>query len=178
MRTSDLFKCSAPGCSLHSTSFRQSLLTDCLAAETSIFFTSFILSLDPSIPSHPITELISAVGARIEDKNIDARLVLNHLPRRSRFALPNLTMLKFITGKKIVVRWNIENRIQHSKLILIDKKILYIGSHNLTRTALLNPYEVTARFFNPELGSQLWERLDSYWQSLIIIPRMDGLTWH
>ena len=67
----------------------------------------------------------------------------------------NLHTAKRLEGKGIHVYLDSPRRTTHAKVVVIDKKIVYIGSHNLTQSALRYNHEVSVRIVSPDMAQEI-----------------------
>ncbi len=67
----------------------------------------------------------------------------------------NLKTAKELEHRGIKVSFDSLHRITHEKVIIIDRRIIYIGSHNLTQSALKYNHEVSVRIVSPALAGEL-----------------------
>jgi phosphatidylserine/phosphatidylglycerophosphate/cardiolipin synthase-like enzyme len=52
-------------------------------------------------------------------------------------------MLSFFRGQKIKIKRVNSSKILHAKIIIIDQKYLFLGSHNLTQNAFELSHEIS-----------------------------------
>ena len=67
--------------------------------------------------------------------------------------------------KKSLLTRNIAT--EHRKLLIVDRKILLIGSHNLTRNSLKSNKEISLLIRDPDLCNDIYSLLSSDYPSLI-----------
>ena len=67
----------------------------------------------------------------------------------------NLHTAKRLEDKGIHVYLDSPRRTTHAKVVVIDKKIVYIGSHNLTQSALRYNHEVSVRIVSPDMAQEI-----------------------
>ncbi len=67
----------------------------------------------------------------------------------------NLHTAKRLEDKGIHVYLDSPRRTTHAKVVVIDKKIVYIGSHNLTQSALRYNHEVSVRIVSPDMAKEI-----------------------
>lgn len=56
-------------------------------------------------------------------------------------------------------------KITHAKFILIDSKILFIGSHNITKQAMTSNYEISMRYEFDSVVNEAEPLFDSLWST-------------
>ncbi len=67
----------------------------------------------------------------------------------------NLSVAKMLKERGIKVYFGPRDRIVHAKVVIIDTRIVYIGSHNLTESALKYNHEATIRIVSPDVARRL-----------------------
>ena len=61
----------------------------------------------------------------------------------------------------VMVRFDSPGTTSHSKVVVIDKRHVYLGSHNLTQAALLHNNELSAHIDSPEIAEQALSFLET-----------------
>ena len=102
-------------------------------------------------PGHPVQQFNIAL-VRARQRGVMVRVVLN-----SKELLPLLNSLG------IDARPLSDKRTLHSKLILIDEKIVIIGSHNLTRNAFAHNIETSLVVDIPEGNDRFSQLFKNLW---------------
>lgn len=59
----------------------------------------------------------------------------------------------------------IQDKLVHSKIMIIDNKIAIIGSHNYTHSAFSYNHEVSVIMRDPEIANKLITHFNNLWQS-------------
>ena len=67
----------------------------------------------------------------------------------------NLHTAKRLEDNGIRVYLDSPRRTTHAKVVVIDKKIVYIGSHNFTQSALRYNHEVSVRIVSPDMAKEI-----------------------
>ncbi len=67
----------------------------------------------------------------------------------------NTSVAKDLEKRGIRVYFDSPKRITHAKVIIIDKRIVYIGSHNFTQSALKYNHEISVRIVSSDLAEML-----------------------
>lgn len=97
----------------------------------------------PDNPEHPISQINQALY-RAVSRGVIVRAVVNNEIIKN-----NLDILK------IKAKYLKSSRILHSKIVIIDNDILFIGSHNLTRNAVTTNLESSLMVKIPEDETRL-----------------------
>jgi len=122
-------------------------------AKTSIDIVSYDWRWYRDQTGHPVQRFNIAL-VQAKQRGVEVRAVLN--------SALLLSILKKVGIKARILR---EKRTLHSKLIIIDRKILVIGSHNLTRNAFATNHEASVILDIPE-G---YTRIQEYFENLFNI---------
>jgi phosphatidylserine/phosphatidylglycerophosphate/cardiolipin synthase-like enzyme len=71
----------------------------------------------------------------------------------------NLEAFDYLRENDIVVSLNTKDDTNHLKLIVIDEKIVFIGSHNWSESSLYYYNEVSVKIINQEIGEIIRDRV-------------------
>ncbi len=67
----------------------------------------------------------------------------------------NISVARRLEERGVKVYFDSPRRITHAKVVIIDKRIVYIGSHNFTQSALKYNHEVSVRVVSPAFAEEL-----------------------
>ena len=73
----------------------------------------------------------------------------------------NRRTASMLTGGGVKVRFDSPVTISHQKVVVIDRRQVYLGSHNLTQAALLHNNELSVRIDSPEIAVQILSYLEN-----------------
>ena len=150
--------------SIHFLSYSNSLLAAVRTARRRVWILCYVLNANLSKQSDPITLLMAVLRAR-QAAGCDIRFIIDS-PLESR---PNYHCNKFFM--RHLMEWNFKfctppkKITSHAKAILIDDKILFIGSHNLTRSSLNNPLDCTVELRSEFLIQSFAETYAMIWDN-------------
>ncbi|MGI6600082.1 MAG: phospholipase D family protein [Kiritimatiellia bacterium] len=71
--------------------------------------------------------------------------------RLLRLESPRIDVAEYLAGFGVEVRYMQEYKVQHKKLVLVDNQTLWIGSANLTTSAMAQNEEFNARTSAPQV---------------------------
>ncbi|NPB00551.1 MAG: hypothetical protein GXO10_04175 [Crenarchaeota archaeon] len=77
----------------------------------------------------------------------------------------NLRTYYYLKEHGIDVKLDYDPTTLHDKLVIIDDKIVYIGSHNWTESALKYNHEISVRIVSPTLAKEVEEYFYQIWNS-------------
>ena len=138
-------------------------LRDLLAsANKEILVVSYQVRVENPFKVNLVNELIGILVSKVQ-KKIDVRILINQ-------KFPN-AYLKILSDKAVItlkkeglnVRKYKSNKTLHAKLIIVDREKLYIGSHNLTNTALSSNSEAGLIVDSKEMALQFGEYFEKMW---------------
>lgn len=109
--------------------YADELLEKINSANDSIYIVMYDWRFYVDNPSHLIS-LINQALYRAVGRGVDVKAVVN-----------NETIKNNLDTIKVKSKYVNSSRVLHSKVVIIDNKILFIGSHNLTSNAVNNNLE-------------------------------------
>jgi len=133
--------------SIHFLSFRHALIAATKTARKRVWILSYVINANLNRQGDPITHFFSILRTR-HSAGCDIKIILDN-PQINR---PNYHCNKYIMRR--LMEWQIPFRTppprvtSHAKAILIDSSVLFIGSHNLAKSSLLNPLDCTVELRN------------------------------
>jgi phosphatidylserine/phosphatidylglycerophosphate/cardiolipin synthase-like enzyme len=142
-----------------------SLIKDLSQAHESITIIMYLFKptdYKSALPDHIIDMLV-----RKHAQGVDVSMLLNvdqsYNTHGARDGLndTNLHAAKILEGKGINVYLDSPQRTTHAKVVIIDKKIVYIGSHNLTQRALRYNHEASVRIVSPYIAKELSDYMEA-----------------
>lgn len=104
---------------------------------------------DSSNRAHMILEdLITA-----QDRGVRVRVLLERTGRRDKsLNRDNLATSRRLRQHGVQVLFDSLDTTTHTKTIVIDKRFVFIGSHNLTHSALFHNHELSVLIDNPDMA--------------------------
>ncbi len=139
--------------------YYSSLIRDMKKAKKSIMIIMYLFkpsSYKSTLPNYIINTLIK------KDKQGINVSVLMNIDRRSNpnaridtLNKSNLLAAKRMEKGGIKVYFDSPYRTTHAKVVIIDRRIVYIGSHNFTQSAFKYNHEVSVRIVSPAFAKRL-----------------------
>ena len=147
------------GLLIHHRSYRAALARSIDRAESAIRIALYVAAFRIAKEGDPVGEIIKALRRRRE-AGLDVAVILDGPKKGASNYNPAMMFLYFLgrTGFRYAV--NVRKPTLHMKVIIIDKKKAFIGSHNLTRSSIDNPLDCTVEIRNPELVGKLIENYE------------------
>lgn len=133
---------------IHGTSYNSALRAALITAQKSIFITSYVCVLNRKKKNCPVNILFEIILRKLAS-GLDIRWIIDR-PRRHK--------TNYHAGKHMVRRFK-KNRVPfwiapaqntlHAKIVIIDGKLLFLGSHNLAKSSFINRLEVSIETADP-----------------------------
>ncbi len=139
--------------------YYSSLMQDLNQAKESIIIIMYLFKVSghgSALPDHIVDALIKKHGQGVHITvvlNMDQKNAVHG--RTDDIMEANLTVAKKLDNKGVKVYFDSPHRITHAKVIIIDKRIVYIGSHNFTQSALRYNHEVSIKIISPAVAQEL-----------------------
>ncbi len=112
------------------------LLNEINGASESIYVVMFIIKYDPDDPDDPVNDLLHAL-VRAKGRGLNVRVLVDDETLES---YPET--IAFLKGNGIDVRLDESGEVRtHAKMVVVDGRTLYVGSHNWTESALRYNHE-------------------------------------
>jgi len=150
--------------SIHFLSYSNALLDAVRSAKKRVWVLAYVINANLSKQSDPVTLLMTVLQAR-RKAGCDIRFILDS-PKENR---GNYHCNKFFM--RHLMEWGFQfctppdNVTSHAKAVLVDDRILFIGSHNLAKSSLTNPLDCTVELRNGFLIQSFAETYKMLWGS-------------
>ena len=136
------------------------LLMDKVAeAEESIILSTFVFKISNS-PRNAAVRLVGKLQEAVA-RNVDVNVVMEASGYSASLNKDNNITAQSLKSKGIAVRFDTKKRITHAKLVVIDSRWVFIGSHNLTHSALLLSKETSIMFDSPKFATTVTEYIST-----------------
>ncbi len=129
---------------------------------TEILFTVFQSSFSPSKKSKP-DHIIDAI-VRAHQRKVKVSVLINHAGALS-VSSKNRALSQYLSERGVSVRAAGRGYLVHGKVLILDRELVIIGSHNLTQRGLWTNYEASISVHSPAIAENmacwfnwLWER--------------------
>jgi Phosphatidylserine/phosphatidylglycerophosphate/cardiolipin synthases and related enzymes len=129
-------------------------------ANTSIHVVMYVAKYDPNESSDPVNQLLYKL-AYAQSRGVDVKVVVDDETAKS---YPQT--IAFLKNSGIDVRLDESSaRITHAKLVIIDGRVVAVGSHNWTESALHYNHEASVLIISEDIAKQFEEYFESIWSS-------------
>lgn len=130
------------------------------SANTSVYVVMYVMKYDPREYSDPVSILLRKL-VDLKNRGVDVKVIVDDETYDS---YPET--IEFLVRNGVAVKLDESNgRTTHSKIVVIDGKYVFIGSHNWTESALTRNHETTLLVNSTELARQVVEYIESIWSN-------------
>ena len=141
-----------PAVILANENFLPALIKSIDEAQNEILISLFSFKAGKYKDSYP--DQIASHLARAVKRGVKVYIVLETSDKPSEeLSMQNRKTGNFLQRRGITVFYDSPRRTTHTKLIVIDQKLVLLGSHNFTQSALKYNNEISVLLNNPELAA-------------------------
>ena len=145
---------------LRNREFADALIQGIRSARSSVHLCYFIFKTTDArgnFPRRIVEELI-----RARQRGVDVTVLLEMERKGSRDSLnsDNRHTAELLTRGGIRVFFDPPDVTTHAKVAVIDGRFVYLGSHNLSQSALQHNNELSVKLDSPEMATEVQEYLD------------------
>lgn len=134
--------------------YQDVLLTGIRAARTSVvgcFYLFKATDSDGNIPRRIVDELLAA-----RRRGVDVTVILERNRKQNDdLNRNNLHTAALLSRGGVKVFFDSPRITTHAKVVVIDRRYLYLGSHNLTQSALTHNNELSVMIDSPPLAGEV-----------------------
>jgi len=110
----------------------------------------FVVGPEAFNPANQVAKALIAAAQR----GVRVSVILDQPPEGDSPQAPNHQVATELRQQGLTVQFDAPDRMTHTKLVVIDRRYVFIGSHNFTQSALRYNYEVSVRIDSPRLARQ------------------------
>jgi phosphatidylserine/phosphatidylglycerophosphate/cardiolipin synthase-like enzyme len=129
------------------------LLDKIRAAQKSIDLVMYLWKTSPAADNKPAA-LVSALG-EAHRRGVGVRVILENSGYDEELNRTNRETAQLLQREGITVNFDSPAVTAHSKMAVIDRRFCFIGSHNLSQSALGRNREMSVLFDSPRLAAEL-----------------------
>ncbi|CAK0779074.1 putative PLD phosphodiesterase domain-containing protein [Gammaproteobacteria bacterium] len=132
-------------------------------AKASIKISLYMLAESWGYPMPPSENLLKLL-AKAASNGLDCRAILAIIPKR--YALPdfNRGAAQVLQDAGWLIRFMPAERFLHDKLFIFDQNTTILGSHNLSKTAMMSSYNLSVKIENAAFTHKATEVFWKRWQ--------------
>lgn len=143
---------------LRNQEYPAALLEGIRTARSSIVFSYYLFKVTDSrgnLPGKIVEELVAA-----RRRGIDVTVYLERKRGKDPLIADNRRTAEVLHRGGVTVLFDSPNVTTHAKVAVIDKRFVFLGSHNLTQGALRRNNELSVLIDSPELAAEIRSYLD------------------
>jgi phosphatidylserine/phosphatidylglycerophosphate/cardiolipin synthase-like enzyme len=134
--------------------YGEALLTGIRGARSSIIVSCYLFKITNfpgNLPRRVAEELI-----RARQRGVDVTVILERSRDKNDFLnQENSSTATFLSRGGVAVRFDSLRKTSHAKVVVIDCRYVFLGSHNLTHSALSRNNELSVRIDSPEMAREI-----------------------
>ncbi len=101
-------------------------------------------------PSKVALELIKA-----RQRGVKVEVVLDNSDWNEGVNEANRKVARYLRKNKVAVRFESKKKTTHSKVVVVDQRFVFVGSHNMTHSALGKNHEMSLLLDSPKVARQM-----------------------
>lgn len=144
--------------------FLPAALAMVLKAKKSIYISTFKAEITIKPRGKKLMAFFLALALKARE-GVDVQLLINKPANGKYIPISNNYAINWLQNNKIQVRCLPEKRICHSKIILVDKEIAILGSHNLSVRSCHNNFEVSFTLCHAPQIHELTDVFERIWEN-------------
>ncbi|KUH33342.1 phospholipase [Thermococcus celericrescens] len=130
--------------------YYRSLIEDIRGARESVYVTMFLMKYDPNDSYDHANDLIRAL-VEARKRGVSVHVILENGIE------DNMATYDYLRSNGVDVVFDSPSVTLHTKMVVIDDRVVYIGSHNWSEAALDWNHEVSVRIESQEIAESLLE---------------------
>ncbi len=127
-------------------------------AEQRIDLAMFLFKAGTSERNRPLAIAKELIRAR--KRGVQVRVLLEYSGYNESINKDNQRVAKLLRKNRIEVAFDSAKRTNHTKLVVVDRRLCLMGSHNLTNAALTYNHELSLLLDSPSLARDLLNYMD------------------
>jgi len=136
------------------------LLNHIEKATTSIHVIMYVVKYDPKEYNDPVNQILNGLASAYQ-RGVDVKVIVDDETYKS---YPQT--IEFLKSHEIPVKLDEKSsKRTHAKIIIIDGKIVFIGSHNWTESALTYNHEASVLINSQEIAKAFEEYFQNIWDN-------------
>lgn len=129
------------------------LVSHIRAAEERIDMAMFLFKITKSPRNKPAL-LLKELG-QASRRGVQVEVLLEKSSYSDSINRENARVAEILRAQGITVRFDSKQRTTHNKMVIIDERFCFVGSHNITHAALAFNHELSLLIDSPHLAGQL-----------------------
>ena len=143
--------------------YYQLLIEDIRSAKSEILVAMYLMKYDPDDPYDWANDLIRELVAA-KERGIEVKVIIEYRIYQGYMDV-NLEAYNYLKDHGVDVKLDEDSETDHFKFVVIDGKIVYVGSHNWSEAALYYNREVSIRIVDEGIARELKDYFNALWSS-------------
>jgi len=139
--------------------YYQSIINDLKKANETILVAMYSMIYDPDDSLDWANDLIREL-VYADERGINVIVVIEYRTYWD-YMDQNLEAYNYLSSHNVNVQLDNEKDTDHLKLVIIDDKIVYVGSHNWSESALYYNHETSIKIVNEDIATTFTEYLET-----------------
>ena len=135
-----------------------------LSAKKSIYITTFKAELTTKPRGRKLMAFFWTLARKVRE-GVDVQLIINKPANGKHIPISNDYAINWLQSSGIKVRCLPGERICHSKIIIVDKEIAILGSHNLSVKSCHNNFEISVHICFAHQIHELTSTFERVWEN-------------
>jgi len=159
---------------IHSRSFPFAVERAVVSAKSRIYFCCYVLTANENRRSDPVLKILRSCHTKNQTGKVDVRFAIDYPKQYKPNWNCNHNFMRWLSKRGIRFRVSAGLGTLHAKMILVDNKFLFIGSHNLAMSSFFNPLELTVEIKDPALIDFMAHDYCAWWKTLKKVVALSG----
>ena len=143
--------------------YYQMLIEDIRSAKSEILVAMYLMKYDPDDPYDWANDLIRELVAA-KERGVEVKVIIEYRTYQGYMDV-NLEAYNYLKDHGVDVKLDEDSETDHFKFVVIDGKIVYVGSHNWSEAALYYNREVSIRIVEEGIARELKDYFNALWSS-------------
>ena len=143
--------------------YYQMLIDDIRSAKSEILVAMYLMKYDPDDPYDWANDLIRELVAA-KERGVEVKVIIEYRTYQGYMDV-NLEAYNYLKDHGVDVKLDEDSETDHFKFVVIDGKIVYVGSHNWSEAALYYNREVSIRIVDEGIARELKDYFNALWSS-------------
>lgn len=132
-------------------------------ARKSIKISTFKAEFPKKGRAHYLENLFKVIFLKAQ-QGVEVKLLINWHENKRCVPKTNIKVMLEFQKQNIKVKYLHHNRCCHSKIIIIDNKIVFLGSHNLSTKSFTSNFETSLILSTEEINYLIVKTYDELWE--------------
>ena len=129
-------------------------------ANRSVHIVMFVVKYDPHEPRDPVNNVLRKL-VELKSRGVDVKIVVDDETYNK-----HRETIRFLAENGIPIKLDESSaRTTHAKIVVIDDRIVFVGSHNWTESALTKNHEASVCIDSEEIAERFERYFETIWEN-------------